>query len=144
MIALDTNILVYAHRQDLPFHTQAKELLAQLEGGKVGWAIPWPCVHEFLSIVTHSKIFKRPTPVSLAFKQLSVWVSAPASKLLAETDSYMAILERMVESGVVRGTRVHDARVAAICIAHKVKELWTSDRDYSRFTQLKTRNPLIK
>ena len=37
---------------------------------------------------------------------------------------------------------VHDARVAALCIAHGVTELWTADRDFGRFPDLVTRNPL--
>jgi hypothetical protein len=41
------------------------------------------------------------------------------------------------------GGAVHDARIAAICIAHGIEELWTSDRDFARFPDLRIRDPLI-
>ena len=47
-----------------------------------------------------------------------------------------------IEAGRIAGPRVHDARVAALCLAHGVRELWTADRDFSRFPGLATSNPL--
>ena len=41
------------------------------------------------------------------------------------------------------GPRIHDARIAALCLHHGVRELWTADRDFSAFPKLKTRNPLV-
>jgi uncharacterized protein len=58
VIAVDTNILVYAHRQDSPFHKAAFRRVAELAEGPATWAIPWPCVHEFLAIVTHPRILR--------------------------------------------------------------------------------------
>ena len=43
----------------------------------------------------------------------------------------------------ISGAAIHDARIAAICLDHGVDELWTCDRDFSRFPDLRTRNPLI-
>jgi predicted nucleic acid-binding protein len=36
-----------------------------------------------------------------------------------------------------------DTRIAALCLAHGVRELWTADRDFTRYPSLKIRNPLI-
>lgn len=63
MIAVDTNILVYAHREDSLFHEQAYACLESLANGGAPWAIPWPCLHEFLAIVTHPRIYRPPTPL---------------------------------------------------------------------------------
>ena len=57
MIAVDTNILVYAHRTDSPYHSGAAPLLTSLSGGDIAWAIPWPCCYEFLSVVTNRRIW---------------------------------------------------------------------------------------
>jgi predicted nucleic acid-binding protein len=38
---------------------------------------------------------------------------------------------------------VHDARIAALCVQHGVRELYSADRDFSRFPQIAVRNPLI-
>jgi len=46
-------------------------------------------------------------------------------------------------TGLVTGPQVHDARVAALCQLHGVRELWTADRDFSRFAGLVVRNPLV-
>jgi len=56
MIAVDTNILVYAHREDSQWHDAAYSRIVNLTEGRAPWAIPWPCIHEFLAIVTHPKI----------------------------------------------------------------------------------------
>ena len=62
MIAVDTNLLVYAHREDSPWHTVAYHCIERLAEAPGPWAIPWPCLHEFLAIVTHARIYNPPTP----------------------------------------------------------------------------------
>ena len=63
MIAVDTNILVYAHREESPFHEKALDCITELAEGRASWAIPWPCVHEFFSIATHPRIYDPPSPI---------------------------------------------------------------------------------
>jgi uncharacterized protein len=82
MIAVDTNILVYAHRQDSPWHTQAAACLRSLAEGAASWAIPWPCVHEFLAIVTHPRIYSPPSTAQRALDQASAWLGAPVIVLI--------------------------------------------------------------
>ena len=74
MIALDTNILVYAHRENSPFHEAAFRRVAELAEGPAVWAIPWPCLHEFLAIVTHARIYAPPTPLTRAVDQVDAWL----------------------------------------------------------------------
>lgn len=142
MIAVDTNILVYAHRADTEWHDTAARAVAGLAEGTAEWAIPWPCLHEFLAIVTHPRIFKTPTPPDLAFGQIDAWLESPTLVVLSENDDHSAALRDLALAARVSGPRVHDARVAALCISHGVRELWTADRDFSLFAGLKTRNPL--
>lgn len=143
MIAVDTNLLVYAHREDAPWHDAAARGLTGLAEGAASWAIPWPCVHEFLAIVTHPRIFKTPTPTATAAAAMAALLEAPRVVLLAETDGYWRVLRRLVEEGRLSGPIVHDARIAALCEVHGVETLWTADRDFSRFPALRVRNPLI-
>jgi hypothetical protein len=63
--------------------------------------------------------------------------------MLAESEGYWDVLHRALEQSKVTGPRVHDARIAALCIHHGVRELWSADRDFNRFTNLRTRNPLV-
>jgi uncharacterized protein len=143
MIGVDTNVLVHAHRADSAHHARAEEVVRALVEGVTPWAIPWPCVHEFLAIVTHPRIFDPPTPVSRAVAQLRGWMGSDVVQLLAELPDHLDTLTKLLVSSKAAGARVHDARIAAVCLSHGVTELWTADRDFSRFPQLKTKNPLL-
>lgn len=143
MIAVDTNILVYAHRQDSLFHDAANACVRSLAEGTESWAIAWPCLHEFLAIVTHPRIFDPPTPTKRALAQVRAWLASPSLVLFSEAEGYIDHLEVAIGAGRIKGAQVHDARVAALCGHHGVKELWTADRDFSRFPKLRTRNPLV-
>ncbi len=143
MIAIDTNILVYAHREDSSWHKEADHCITNLAESSAAWAIPWPCIHEYLAITTHPKIYKLPTPLKIAIKQIECWLEAPSVTLLSETETYWPKLSEALKNGKIAGPQVHDARIAALCLLHGVKELWTADRDFTRFKSLKVRNPLI-
>ncbi|HWD23571.1 MAG TPA: TA system VapC family ribonuclease toxin [Burkholderiales bacterium] len=143
MIAVDTNILVYAHREEAPFHEAARERLRQLAEGSALWAIPWPCLHEFLAIVTHPRIFLPPTPLARALDQVTAWLESPTLALLAEAGNHWEPLRTVLEASRVAGPQVHDARIAALCIEHGVRELWSADRDFGRFRGLAVLNPLV-
>lgn len=143
MIAVDTNILVYAHRRESRHHGHAATIVRALAEGSDRWAIPWPCFYEFFSVVTNPRIWKRAASnPDEAWAQMEAWNASPTVSLLGETGDFLHVLERFVRRPRVRGPIVHDARVAAICIAHGVRELLTADRDFSLFPELATRDPL--
>jgi hypothetical protein len=142
MIAVDTNLMVYAHRLDSVWNERAFECMRELTEGARSWALPWPCVHEFLAIVTHPRIWDPPTPLPTAIEQVSAWLESPSVVVLAEGGPYWRELQRLLAAGRIQGGRVHDARVAALCVVHGVQELWTADRDLGRFPSLRIRNPL--
>jgi toxin-antitoxin system PIN domain toxin len=143
LIAVDTNLLVYAHREDSPWHDSAYARIVELAEGRAPWAIPWPCLDEFLAIVTHPGIFAPPTPLAAAVDQVEAWLEAPSLVLLSESEGYWPELRAALQAGRVVGAQVHDARVAALCRLHGVRELWTADRDFGRFPGLTVRNPLV-
>ncbi len=143
MIAVDTNLLVYAHRRESRVHGPALAILRALAEGDDVWAIPWPCCYEFLSVVTNRRIWKdKASTAERAWRQLDVWTSSPSNRLLGETDDFLDLLSSFVQRPRVHGPVVHDARVAAICVAHGAEALLTRDRDFSLFPELRTRNPL--
>ena len=143
MIAVDTNLLVYAHRQDSTWHSEASGALRSLAENPTLWAIPWPCIHEFLAISTHPRIYNPPTEPARALDQVAAWLESPSVVMLAEGPGYAEHLARMLTHGKVAGAKVHDARVAALCAYHGVRELWTADRDFTRFSSIAVRNPLV-
>lgn len=143
MTAVDTNILVYAHREDSPFHEQALALLTELANGLARWAIPWPCVHEFIAIVTHPRIYDPPTPPNIALAAMECWIESPMCDLIGEGPGYFNDLKDLAVAAKVQGPMIHDARIAAICMHNGVGELLSADRDFSRFDRIRVRNPLV-
>jgi toxin-antitoxin system PIN domain toxin len=143
MIAVDTNVLVHAHRSDSPWHEPAFECVRSLAESRSAWAIPWPCIHEFLAIVTHPRIYNPPTRGNRARKQVEAWLKSPSLVLLSETPQFWDGYAELLRKSRVDGPRVHDARVAALCLHHGVRELLTADRDLSRFPELRCSNPLL-
>lgn len=142
MIALDTNLLIYAHREESPWHQAASDVVRLLAEGRSPWAIPWPCLHEFLAITTHPRVFDPPTPAAAALAQVETWLESPSLVLLTEAPGYWQVLRDLVTGASVQGPLIHDARVAALCLHYGVRELWTADRDFARFPELPVRNPL--
>ena len=117
--------------------------MQELAEGNDVWAIPWPCCYESRSVVTNSCIGnENATSPNQAWRQLSAWIASPSVRLIGETEGFPGILERFVRRPRVRGGVVHDARIAAICVAHGVETLLTRDRDFSLFPELKTRDPI--
>jgi uncharacterized protein len=144
MTAVDTNILVYSHRADSAFYRKAFDALKNLAESKNPWAIPWPSIHEFLAIVTHPKIYSPPTPLNNALDQIQSWMECPALTLIGESgDIYFNYLKHTLEASHASGPKIHDARIAAICLLHGIDVLWTADRDFSRFPGLTVKNPIL-
>jgi uncharacterized protein len=145
MIAVDTNVLVYAHRREAREHSTAARRLAELAAGGDAWAIPWPCVYEFFSVVTSRRIWKEAASTQdQAWQQVEAWLGSPSLRLLSETRDFTSVLGGFVRRPRVVGAVVHDARVAALCLAHGVEALLTRDRDFSLFPELATENPFAR
>lgn len=143
MLALDTNLLVYAHRRDVVEHEHAHELVREFAEGREPWAIPWPCVYEFFSVVTNARIWKdRATTPAQAWAQLQAWFDSPTLRLLAETETTFETLAGLAQRPRVRGPVIHDARIVAICLGHGIDKLLSRDRDFALFPELQIENPL--
>jgi len=144
MIALDTNILLHARRRELQYHQEASSLLRDLAEGDDPWALPWPCIYEFVRVVTHPRVFDPPTDLETALEDLESLLDSPSVLLLGEGPVHFAHMARAIESGSARGNLAHDAHIAALAVEHGVIELWTTDKDFARFSELRIRNPLTE
>lgn len=142
MIAVDTNILVYAHRPEAPFHQKARRCLSELYIARRPWAIPCHCLVEFAAVVSSPRIWKDPSSPEHIRAQAQAWRTSPELHLLGDDATVWDRCLDLAERGSVHAGRWYDARIAAICLAHGVRRLWTVDRDYSRFPDLPIRNPL--
>lgn len=141
MRAVDTNVLVNAAVAGTAHHRAAGDLLRGLAEGAAPWAIPWPCLYEFLRVVTHPRVFHPPMPLPRALEVVEALLQAPAVVVLSETERHGDIVLAVLRQAGVTGNLVHDAHIAALCLEHGVSELLTVDRDFSRFHGLRVRNP---
>lgn len=144
MIALDTNVLVYARRTEAPNHARACTLLASLAEGDEPWALPWPCVYEYVRVVTHPRVFDPPSELARVLDDLASLLESPSLTLLGEGPTHVAWFFEAAEDGAAVGNLAHDAHIAALCREHGVLELWTADRDFRRFAGLRSRDPFAE
>ena len=143
MIAIDTQILVYAHRADSPWHGRARPRIGELAASGVRWAIPMHCIVEFFTAVTRPNYYLPASTFGQATAQIDAWLEAPSVSILSEDAQTWSTLRNLLAAGAIVGPKAYDARIAAVCLQHGVTELWTHDRDFSRFPGLRVRNPLI-
>ena len=144
MIAVDTNILVYAHRPECPFHEAAQRVLGDLAAGPEPWAIPLHCLVEFLGVVTNVRLWRQASTLPEGFAQVAAWRESPHLRLLTEDPTWWTTFEEMSTQAKASGGALHDARIASCCRYNGVAELWTADRDFSRYPALRARNPLVR
>ncbi|MGA0899860.1 MAG: type II toxin-antitoxin system VapC family toxin [Luteolibacter sp.] len=143
MIALDTNILVHAHRADASLHDQAKEAVRSLAESPAPWAICYHSLIEFHAVVTRPRLWQAPSTPEQAIDQIQAWRESPSLRILLDSEDALDLVMRLAMESRVSGVMIHDARIVACCQSHGVTELWSVDRDFSRFPSIKTRNPLV-
>lgn len=133
MIAVDTNILIYAHRSELAKHEAAARRLIDLAEGAAAWALPVFCIGEFLRVITHPKLFDPPFEPAEACAALERVLESPSLHVITPGASYVELLlQAMRESNAV-GNLAFDAQIVALCRESGASALLTEDRDFARF-----------
>jgi hypothetical protein len=139
VIAVDTNVLVYADRSELPKHAAALAALRELAEGRDAWALPVFCLGEFVRVVSHPRLFDPPTPASEAVAAVGALLESPSVRLLSPGRRYWSIFADLVLDGDVSGNLVFDAQIAAVCLEHGARTLLSDDRDFGRFPKITLR-----
>jgi uncharacterized protein len=139
MIAVDTNILVYAHREELPQHEAARSKLTELAEGEAPWGIPVFCVGEFIRVVTHPKLFDPPYGGDEACDAIERLLGSPSLRILSPGSGFLPLFLEAVREADAVGNLVFDAQIVAVCRESGVSALITEDRDFARFPRFKTR-----
>jgi toxin-antitoxin system PIN domain toxin len=139
LIAVDTNVLIYAHRAETRLHEEARTTLAALAEGDVPWALPVFCLAEFVRVVTHLRVFTPPTDLRTALAFIEKLLESPSLRLLLPGNAFPRAFIAACDAGRVRGNLAFDAQIAAGCLEHGVRDLITADRDFARFAELAPR-----
>ena len=138
MIAVDTNILVHAHREESSKHRAAHARITSLAESLSRWAILVFCIGEFVRIITHPRLFDPPHTVEEAREALSRLLDSPSVIVLYPSSDYPALFMEAIREANATGNLVFDAQIAALCRESGVSRLVTEDRDFNRFKGLIT------
>lgn len=142
MIAVDTNVLVHAHRKDASLHEPALDFVRTLAESRAPWAICFHSLIEFYAVVTRSGLWSVASSPEQAVKQVQAWRASPTLQILSDGPAVLDEFEDLVLGAAIQGGKAHEARMAATCIVHGVSELCSFDRDFSRFPGLRVRSVL--
>jgi toxin-antitoxin system PIN domain toxin len=134
VIAVDTNILVYAHRSELPQHRSALAALTALAEGRARWGIPVFCLGEWLRVITHPRLFSPPNTVDEATAALERVLASPSLEIFQPGAAYPHLLAEAMRKAAARGNLVYDAQIVALCGERGVRSPLTEDRDFARFS----------
>jgi toxin-antitoxin system PIN domain toxin len=141
VILPDVNVLVYAHREDTPDHAAYRAWLESVINSDLAYGMADLVLSGFLRIVTHPRIFERPSALDQALAFVADVRDQPNCVLVRPGPRHWAIFEGLCRDANVKGNLVPDAYLAALAI-ESGSEWITTDRDYSRFAQLSWRHPL--
>ena len=141
MLLPDVNVLVYAHRNDLPDHDRYRRWLESVLEGDAAYALSDIVLAGFLRVVTHPGVFSEPTPLEVALRFVADVRERPNCVLVTPGERHWDIFQRLCREAGVKGNLVPDAFLAALAIEAGL-EWVTTDRDFARFPGLRWRHPL--
>ncbi len=137
MIAVDTNVLIYAHRAETDLHTAAAGDLVSLAEGTIEWGIPVFCIGEFVRVVTHRRVLNPPSTLAQALSFLEQVLASPTCRIVRPGPEFIDLFADTVFTAHARGNLVFDAQIVALCREHGISTILTNDRDFRRFDHLR-------
>jgi toxin-antitoxin system PIN domain toxin len=141
MVLPDVNVLVYAFRADAPRHAAWSALMDDLANSTAAFALADVVTSGFLRIVTHPRIFAVPSSVNDALEFAAALHQAPSCVSVSPGPGHWPVFASLCRQSGARGNRIPDAFLAALAIEWGC-ELWTADRGFGRFPELRWRHPL--
>jgi toxin-antitoxin system PIN domain toxin len=143
VFVVDTNVLIYAADEDAPEHARCRELLGRWRGGSGAWYLTWGICYEFLRVVTHPRVLRRPWTAVDAHAFLGAIQASPGLRMLVATDRHARVLgEILADVPRLSGNIIHDTGTAALMREHGVSRICTRDTDFHRFPFLEPIDPL--
>ena len=143
MLAVDTNVLVYAVHTGADEYERCRELVERWRRDPLPWATTWSILYEFLRIVTHPRVFASPLKITDAWSFVTALMAAPGLQLLVEGPRHVEVATKTFqELPDLRGNLTHDAHTAILLREHGVRRIYTRDTDFHRFPFLEVMDPL--
>jgi toxin-antitoxin system PIN domain toxin len=143
VLAVDTNVLVYAADVDSPFHASCRDWLERRRGRADAWYVTWGILYEFLRVTTHPRVMHKPWNAAEAWRFVAVLLASPGLGVLVPTQRHSEIAEQVItEIPHLTGNLLHDAHTAILMREHGIRQICTRDTDFHRFPFLEVVDPL--
>ena len=142
MIAIDTNLLIYAHRAGLPEHRATRRAIQTAATDPRGWGIALPSIAEFWSIVTHPASTGGPSTAQQAHASLRALIVEGGARVWLAQDGSWERLARLAADLRVLGSRIFDLQIALTAFEDGASEIWTHHRSFIAFPGLLVHDPL--
>jgi hypothetical protein len=144
MIAIDTNLLVYAHRRGTPEHKAAIKSLETAFSDPGGWGIAFPCIAEFWCVVTHPKCTGRPSKPKEAADFIASIIKDGDGQIWLPGHGFTERAINQAETLHIIGPRFFDLQIGLIAIENGAHTLWTHDANFLKIPGLKIIDPLMQ
>ncbi len=142
MLALDTNVLVYAANTDSEYHFVCRQKLERWRQSATPTFLTWSIVYDFLRVSTSARVFRRPFRLDEAWDFIRILLQSPGIELLTPTSRHSAVLTETIDEGLRLASRdVHDLHIAVMLREHGVSRICTNDHGFHRFPFLTVVDP---
>lgn len=143
MFVVDTNILVYAADEDSPFHSRCHELMEEWRGQSSAWYMTWGILYEFLRVITHPRVFRKPWSVTEAWSFVKAILASPSLDILIAGRRHVDVAAEVIKNlPSLSGNLLYDAQTAILMREHGIKRIYTRDTDFHRFPFLEPIDPV--
>ena len=143
MFLVDTNVLVYAADQDSPHHEACHRLVRESRERASAWYVTWGICYEFLHVVTHPRVFRRPWSAAEAWSFVDALLASPFLGILVPGERHREVAAQVLgELPHLAGNLMHDAHTAVLMREHGVRVIYTRDTDFHRFPFLELVDPV--
>lgn len=143
MLAVDTNVLVYAADADSPFHGPCRDWLERQRARPNAWYTTWPILYEFLRVTTHPRVMRQPWSATAAWEFVAALLASPGLSVLVPTQRHVDVAgEVIAEQPHLAGNLFHDVHTAILLREHGIARICTRDMDFNRFAFLEVIDPL--
>jgi toxin-antitoxin system PIN domain toxin len=141
-ITFDANVLLYASDEASTYHAKARAFLDRVAAGDELVYVFWPTVMAYLRIATHPGVFDRPLPPAEALENVEQLLALPHVQTAGEQDRFWRLYRGVSAESDARGNLITDAHLVALMVENGVRTIWTHDRDFRRFPDIDSRDPL--
>jgi len=143
VFVVDTNILVYAADEDSPFHHRCRELMEEWRRQTSPWNVTWGILYEFLRVITHPRVFRKPWSIIKAWDYIEAILSSSSLGILIAGERHADVAAEVIESmPSLSGNLLHDAQTAILMRESGIRRIYTRDTDFHRFPFLEPVDPV--